>query len=641
MSTYYQPRKYPASDVPAMSDGDAALPVVVVGAGPVGMAVALGLANRGVPVTVLEAADQVSFGSRAICISRHSLEVAERLGFGAELEKIALPWIGGRSFYRDREVLRFEMPHSESDVRAPMVNVSQSELEQIMVDALQANPLITLHWSAELAGVEQEAEQVRLSVDTAFGTRELRARWVVAADGAHSRLRKLSGLRMEGDTYEGQYVIADIHWSSGLPVERLVWFDAPSNPGSTIIMHQQPNDIWRIDYQLDASDDPELETTEERIRDRIRRHLEWLRNDVPWTLEWHGYYRARALALRDFRHGRVLFAGDAAHLVPIFGVRGLNSGMEDAETLAWQLAAVLRGGDEESLLRAYSAERHAAWQQNVDNANKSTLVMSPGGHGYRTTRDAVLALSVERPEFSHLINPRQSSATHAHASPLTWPVEPDVTGALPGDPLEDRTIVVRTSEGVQTSSLNAARGTGFAFLGFGLSASAADIVVASAEQLAEAVPAEQVRTLVVTAPGSALEPGSDLAVIEDADGELAQALGARDGEVFVVRPDGLILCRVTDLSALSDVARHVTAGTAPTGGVAPSRVETREPSPELGREHVWLALSDALDAAEEADREATLTRLAMLLGDRVGHETFAELLDVAVRTAPSGRHLTG
>ncbi|EIF00753.1 FAD-dependent monooxygenase [Saccharomonospora glauca] len=637
MSAYYQPRRYPASDFPSTPDDDTALPVVVVGAGPVGMAVALGLANRGVPVTILEAADRVSFGSRAICVSRHSLEVAERLGFGAEVERIALPWLGGRSFYRDREVLRFEMPHSTSDVRGPMVNVSQSELEQVMVDALTSNPLVTLHWAAEVSGVEQDAEQVRLTVDTAFGSRRLRARWVVAADGARSRLRKLSGLRMEGDTYEGQYVIADIHWRSGLPAERLVWFDAPSNPGSTIIMHQQPNDIWRIDYQLDASDDPELETSEERIRDRISRHLTWLRNDVPWTLEWHGYYRARALALRDFRHGRVLFAGDAAHLVPIFGVRGLNSGMEDAETLAWQLAAVVGGHGDESLLRAYSAERHAAWRQNVDNASKSTLVMSPGGHGFRTTRDAVLALATERSEFSHLVNPRQSSATHAHASPLTWPVEPDVTGALPGDPLEDRKVLVRAVGGVEESSLNAVRGTGFAFLGFELAPSDADVVAASAEQLAESLPAEQVRAVVTAAPGSAVEPGDDLAVVEDPDTALAQALGARAGEVFVVRPDGLILCRVTDLSALSDVARHLVSGTAPTGGIAPSRVEGGLPSPESRRERVWLALSRALDSAAESDREGMLTRLAMLLGDKVGHEAFEELLEAAQRTAKTAR----
>jgi 3-(3-hydroxy-phenyl)propionate hydroxylase len=132
-----------------------------------------------------------------------------------------------------------------------------------------------------------------------------------------------------------------------------VWFDPPSNPGSTVIMHQQPGDIWRIDYQLDPTEDAEVETREERIRARIASHLAWLGDDRPWTLEWHGFYKAHALALDSFVHDRVVFAGDAAHLVPIFGVRGLNSGMEDADTLAWMLAAVVNGSACRRLLETY------------------------------------------------------------------------------------------------------------------------------------------------------------------------------------------------------------------------------------------------------------------------------------------------
>ncbi len=260
-------------------------------------------------------------------------------------------------------------------------------------------------------------------------------------------------------------------------------------------MHRQPRDIWRIDYQLDASDDPEAETQEDRIRDRITRHLEWLQSDIPWTLEWFGFYRAHALALEDFTHGRVLFAGDAAHLVPIFGVRGLNSGMEDAETLVWQLAAVINGAADSTILDAYSKERRSAWQQNVDNAGKSTLIMSPGSHGYRTTRDAVLEIATKRSEFAHLINPRQSSATHARLSPLTWPTAAGAEGVLPGDPLEDR--VVQVSADGSSTSLNSLRGTGFGLLAFGLSAELVSELDTQAEILAQALAPETVRVITV------------------------------------------------------------------------------------------------------------------------------------------------
>lgn len=634
MSTYYQPKKYPASDFASMGASEDALPVVVVGAGPVGMGVALGLAQRGIPVTVLEAADQVSFGSRAICISRHSLEVAARLGFGAELEKVVLPWVGGRSFYRDRQVLHFEMPNREHDVRGPMINVSQSEFEQIMVDVVLEHPLITFHWSSSIAGIMRADDEVTLEVDTAFGKRQLRSKWVVAADGGRSRMRDLVGIGLEGTSYEGRYVIADIHWESELPAERMVWFDPPSNPGSTIIMHKQPNDIWRIDYQLDPSEDAEIETQEDAIRARITKHLDWLQNDLPWTLEWNGFYHARALALKDFVHGRILFAGDAAHLVPIFGVRGLNSGMEDAETLTWQLAAVINGTADEALLQAYSAERHNAWQQNVANAGKSTLIMSPGSHGYRTTRDAVLTLAVGRPEFGHLINPRQSSATHAHLSPLTWPVADGVTGVLPGDPFEDRRVRVVTADGVVESSLNKVRGTGFAVLGVGLDAAGADVIAATAGELAAVWAPESVRAVVIPAAGAVVDSAADLTVLDDADGALVAALGASAGEAFVIRPDGLVLCRVADLAQLAGVAEHLRVATAPAEGSVPAHTDTDATPDELLRENVWLGLSEALDQVAESDREGFLARLALLLGSQTGQREFEEALAVATDTAP-------
>ena len=622
MSTYYQPPKYPASEFESMTPADETLPVVVVGAGPVGMAVALGLAQRGVPVTILEAADQVSFGSRAICISRHSLEAAARLGFGDELEKIVLPWVGGRSFYRDQQVLHFQMPQRDFDVRPPMINVSQSEFEQIMVDTIEQNPLITLHWQAPIAGILRGEDEVTLEVDTAAGKRHLRACWVVAADGGRSRMRELAGLRLQGTSYEGRYVIADIHWESDLPAERMVWFDPPSNPGSTIIMHKQPGNIWRIDYQLDPSEDAEIETQEEAIRARIAKHLDWLRNDLPWTLEWKGFYSARALALDEFTHDRLLFAGDAAHLVPIFGVRGLNSGMEDAETLAWQLAAVVNGNAEPALLKAYSFERHNAWEQNVANAGKSTLIMSPGSHGYRTTRDAILALAVGRPEFGHLINPRQSSATHARLSPLTWSVAPGTEGVLPGDPVEDRRIRIAGRE----TSLNDARGTGFAVLGVGLDAAGSAALANAAAGLAQALAPESVAALAVD---SAEVAGVTLLDAPD----LVEALGATAGEAFVVRPDGLLLCRVP-VADLDDVAASLRSGAAPAGAELPARPAEQVTEDDQRRENVWLGLSTALDQAPEDDREGFLTRLALVLGSQVDRRQFEEAIAAAADTSP-------
>ncbi|MFD2498385.1 FAD-dependent monooxygenase [Rhizorhabdus histidinilytica] len=171
----------------------------------------------------------------------------------------------------------------------------------------------------------------------------MKAGWVVAADGARSVVRQALGLKLQGDSYEGRYLIADIEVAGvERPVERHVWFDPPSNPGSTVILHVQPDGIWRIDIQLRDEDGDEM-LEEERLLPLLQAQLDMMGVTAGWTLVWKSIYRAHALTLDSYRHGRVMLAGDAAHLVPIFGVRGLNSGIDDAHNLAWKLALVAAG----------------------------------------------------------------------------------------------------------------------------------------------------------------------------------------------------------------------------------------------------------------------------------------------------------
>ncbi len=421
-----------------VAPGPQRTPVAIVGAGPVGLTLAAGLAAHGIPHVLLEARGSVSFGSRAICLSRRSFQIWRSFGVADRALAKGLAWTGGRSFWRGREVLRVDMPHAPGDRDPPMVNIQQCFAEQFLVDAVLARPDCDLRWHSAVQGVAPDEDGVVLQVATPEGIYALHAGWVVATDGARSSLREAVGLKLEGDSYEGRYLIADIRLRSNHPTERRAWFDPASNPGSTVLMHRQPDDIWRIDSQLLQDEDPEAELREDRVRARISAHLAMIGEPPDYDLIWTSVYRAHTLTLPRYRAGRVLFAGDAAHLVPIFGVRGLNSGIDDAGNLAWKLAAVVQGRGGEALLDSYSEERVFAAQENIRQSRKSTLFMTPPSRGFALLREAALSLAATQDFAWPLVNPRQTTAITFPDSRLQTPDDaPWTAGAVPGATLPD------------------------------------------------------------------------------------------------------------------------------------------------------------------------------------------------------------
>jgi 3-(3-hydroxy-phenyl)propionate hydroxylase len=423
-----------APRLPRLADGVEAQrhPVVIAGGGPVGMALALGLAAQGQRSVVLEADDTVCVGSRAICVSRRSLQILQRLGaLDAFLAK-GLPWTTGRSFYQTTEVLRFDMPHDATQKLPPMLNLSQYYIEQFLLEAIDrrnaATPgLIDLRWGTALTGLAQQADGVRLQARNALGDYALDADWLVACDGGQSFVRKALGLELHGAAYEGRYVIIDIALPSRHPAERRAWFDPPWNPGSTVLMHPQPDDIWRIDYQLRPGQSTEEALQPAAVQDFVQRHLDAIgEGHLPWKPVWSSVYRAGAMTLDSYRHDRVLFAGNAAHAMPIFGVRGLNSGFDDADNLAWKLALVARQQAGTALLDSYSQERIAAFRLNAESAMRSTEFMSPPSRGFDLLREAALSLAERHRGIAQLINPRQTEAVRYARSPLSTP---DAAGA--------------------------------------------------------------------------------------------------------------------------------------------------------------------------------------------------------------------
>ena len=369
-------------------------PVVIVGAGPIGMTAALVLAQYGIRSVLIDRKDTFNDGSRAICIARPSMHILERIGAVAPFLEKALGWRFGRSYYRGKQIFRLEMPHPANEKYLPMYNLQQQYIEKFLHDAVAASGLIDMRWQSELSGIESRDDGVSLRISSTAGDYRLDADFVLAADGARSPVRSMLGLRLKGDNYEGRYVIADIRMDHDFPTERRAFFEPSGNPGGTVLIHKQPDDIWRVDYQLREGENEEEVLREENIRARVGAILADIGHTKPWELEWWSIYSANTLCLDDYRHGRVFFIGDAAHIVPIFGVRGLNNGLADADNIGWKLARVLNGEADERLLDSYSPERRGATLDVFANATKSTRFMTPPTRGWRLAREAALSLSL-------------------------------------------------------------------------------------------------------------------------------------------------------------------------------------------------------------------------------------------------------
>ncbi|MEZ5934996.1 MAG: FAD-dependent oxidoreductase [Alphaproteobacteria bacterium] len=390
-------------------DQDAAVPVrhpvVVIGAGPIGLALAIDLAIRDVPVLVLDESDRVSTGSRAICFAKRSLEILDRLGVGEALVRKGVTWNRGKVFFGERQVYQFDLLPESGHRRPAFINLQQYYLEAALVARLrelqaEGRP-IELRGGNRLLGLNTGRDGTGLTIETPEGNYTLVADWLIACDGAGSSVRRLMGLDFEGRVFEDNFLIADVVMQAGFPTERWFWFDPPFNPGQSALLHKQPDDVWRIDLQLGRGVDKEAEKRPERVIPRLKAMLG---DEVAFDLEWVSIYTFQCRRMQRFRHGRVLFAGDSAHQVSPFGARGANSGLQDTDGLAWRLQLVLDGVVGDHLLDSYDEERSQAADENILNSTRSTDFITPKSHASRVFRDAVLDLSANHAFARPLVN---------------------------------------------------------------------------------------------------------------------------------------------------------------------------------------------------------------------------------------------
>jgi 3-(3-hydroxy-phenyl)propionate hydroxylase len=525
--------------------------VVVIGAGPIGLTAAIDLAQRGVPVLVLDEDNTVSVGSRAICYSKRTLEILDRLGCGEEVTAKGVSWKVGKVYQGSELAYQFDLLPESGHHRPAFVNLQQYYFEESLVTRARALEALELRWRHKVTAVAPRGDGATITVSTEDGEYTLDCDWLIVCDGARSPVRQMLGLDFEGQVFRDRFLIADIHMTSDFPAERRFWFDPPFHPNQSVLLHRQADDVWRVDFQLGWDADPEREKRPENILPRLRAMLG---PDVQFTIEWASVYTFQCRRMQKFRHGRLLFAGDAAHLVSPFGARGANSGIQDTDNLCWKLELVLRGLAPESLLDAYDRERVFAADENLTNSTRSTDFITPKSPVSRTFRDAVLALARRHPFARKLVNSGRLSVPAVLAgSPLNTPDTDEFASAMvPGAVAADAPV-----SGPHGEWLLEFLGGGFVLLAFG------NVVGAIASQ---ALAEDAVPCSVVNVGGAA---GWGRVVLGDREGVLAARYDAREGTCYLFRPDQHVCARwrAFDLAAVRAAIRRATAQ--PVSGATP------------------------------------------------------------------------
>src|ERR1700681_1247005 len=513
-ATRFDYRRHPDQDRTGANAAEH--PVVIVGAGPVGLSLAIDLAQRGQAVLLLDDDDKIGDGSRAICFSKRSLEVWDRLGVGTRMVEKGVVWKTGKVFLGDSMVYQFDLQPEDGHRMPAFINLQQYYAEAFLVDRVRQLPDIDLRWHNMVTGLEQHNDHAVLTIETPDGLYRLRAQYVVACDGARSALRGMVGADFAGEVFEDQFLIADVKVAAEFSPERRFWFDPLFHSGQSALLHRQPDSEWRIDLQLGPDADPVAERLPENVRPRVERMLA----QANFELGWVSVYKFQCRRMQRFIHERVIFAGDSAHQVSPFGARGANSGLEDGENLAWKLAMVLRGDAPSALLASYEIERGAAADENIRASTRSTDFIAPHSKQERRLRFAVLRLAGATEFAKRMVNSGRLSVPAVYDTPLsTADVDSWAAGPQPGAQMLDAPLTRANGESIYLTDAFKSAGGGF-------------VLMESSNGAACDAPGDIGRICIGAG-----------APLNDSTGLFARRYDATPGSAYLLRPDGYVAAR--------------------------------------------------------------------------------------------------
>ena len=535
LSTY----RYPKFDYcrPAEIGGRAARQIVVVGAGPVGLATAIDLAQLGNSVLLLDDDNTVSVGSRGLCYAKRTLEILDRLGAGQSVMEKGVSWNVGRTFNGNDEVYSFNLSPEPDHERPGMINLQQYYLEEFLLKRANELTNLEIRWQSKVVAVDAHKTGSTITVETSDGSYLLDVEWLIVGDGARSGIRRLLGLDIEGRVFQDRFLIADVVMKADFPAERWFWFDPPFHPNQSVLLHREADNVWRIDFQLGWDVDPEEEKKPEKVIPRIRAMLG---EQHAFDLEWVSVYTFQCRRMKNFRHERVFFVGDAAHQVSPFGARGANSGLQDADNLAWKLMLVISGSAPEQLLDTYHEERSYAADENIMNSTRSTDFITPKSAISRLFRNSVLDLARQHRFARALVNSgRLSVPSFLYHSSLNTPDHEPFSGKMiPGAPMEDAPMVSQGKPGWLLRHL----GNAFVLLVYAdHQPIAAELIRALQDCRVQGLAA---RVVVVAADAKlASVCDTQAQVLVDHKGRFKERYDAAHGTAYLVRPDQHVAAR--------------------------------------------------------------------------------------------------
>ncbi len=553
-------------------------PFVIVGSGPAGLVCALDLARKGQHVILVTAFDFISEGSKGICYAKQSLDIFNRLGVGDAIIDRGVNWNIGKVFWGNHRepIYRFDML-SVKDQKSPgFVNIQQYYVEEVLVDALEAMDNVDVRWGHTVTDVKIVGAKGLLQIETDRGAYQIEADYILACDGNKSFIRNKLKLDFKGRVFEDNFLIADVKLKHDHPNERYFWFDPPFNPGRTALLHKQPDDVWRLDFQLGWDVDREEAVKPENVESYVKGMLG---ADIEFEEVWYSIYTFQCRRMERFVHGPIIFVGDSAHLVSPFGARGANSGIADAENIAWKLDLVLRDKAPKSLIESYNYERTMAADENILNSTRSTDFMVPKNKAAEIFKEAVLELAKSQDSIRPFINSgRLSTPTPYHQSPLSLEDMDEWRGGpKPGHPCVDAPLEDHDKARWLLEEL----GDEFVLIWFG-----------------ENAPDLDVKTLAIPA-----------------NGLIAERYAAADGSAYLVRPDSVVAARWKKRPSQMTIAEALNNALGIVG------LSTSEPPKPLKagskQDRIFQAIMDMHDGLDDEAANRANTRLILLLAEQI------------------------